>query len=167
MLRFSLDNSTFSLVLTDDVVAHFDKHRQRLFWQKEAGGQLFARFNAAETVVEAVTGPRPTDLRTRTTYKPDRQAEQIEIMQMFEAGLHYVGDWHTHPDPHPQPSKLDISSFAACYTSSVHELKAFVMIVVGTNTAPDGLRVSLHDASKEFVLKFTERNLKLDEVESN
>jgi hypothetical protein len=59
--------------------------------------------------VEA-TGPRRTDRRTRTSSVPDRRAEQREIDDRFRRGLHFLGDWHTHPKNIPHPSGPDVAS---------------------------------------------------------
>lgn len=153
MLRYSFTDSDFSVVISDEVLAHFESHRQIRFYDKEAGGQLFAHFNNAQVLIEKATGPRPTDKITRTSYQPDRRAEQVEIQQMFDSGFHFVGDWHTHPSFYPKSSGIDVSNIKSCVKNSTHELKGFIMIVVGTASFPAGLFVSFHDGNKEYVLK--------------
>lgn len=152
MLNYSFNNSDFSIVLTDKVLAHFEKYKQIRFRDKEAGGQLFARFDGIETLVEEATGPRPTDKRTRNSYRPDRFAEQEEIFRMYERNLHYVGDWHTHPSLIPEASGIDVSNIRSCVINSLHKLNGFLMIIVGTNSFPTGLRVSIHTGQQELVL---------------
>jgi integrative and conjugative element protein (TIGR02256 family) len=96
-------------------------------------------------VVEEATGPRPTDRRTRTSYVPDRAAEQREIDSRYAGGLHYVGDWHTHPEMFPSPSCLDIASISESVRKSIHALNGFVLMIVGQAEPPNGLFVSAHD----------------------
>ena len=152
MISYPIGTSGQTLVLTDTVLAHFRKHRQVRRWNREAGGQLFARFDAPEIRIEVATGPRSTDKRGRTYYHPDRRAERKEIMSQHRRGFHYVGDWHTHPSRRPDPSWTDVSNIRACFLFSRHKLAAFVMIIVGTATPPEGLRVSLHDGIAEHIL---------------
>ncbi|HEY9211804.1 MAG TPA: Mov34/MPN/PAD-1 family protein [Ancylobacter sp.] len=147
MLAFCIGSSGQRLVLTDEVLAHFDRHRQVLFRQPEAGGQLFAHFSDVDIVVIEATGPRSTDRRTRTRYEPDSKAEQREIDERFTRGLHFVGDWHTHAERHPSPSGLDLRSTADGFNRSRHTLSAFVLILVGQDPFPHGLRVLLHDGN--------------------
>lgn len=147
MIEYPLGSSGQVIVLTDGVLARLSASRQMQRSRAEAGGQLFARFDNARIVIEEATGPRSTDRRTRTTYVPDRAAEQREIAERHARGLHYVGDWHTHPDPVPEPSPRDLASIAECVTKSTHALNGFLLVIVGQADAPAGLHVSVHDGA--------------------
>ena len=153
MLRYRIGESPQILALTDDVLKHFERHRQFKASQPEAGGQLFARFKNGKIWIEKATGPRATDLRGRTFYNPNRRAEQVEIDRLHKEGLHYVGDWHTHPCEHPVPSYTDIKSIVETTEKSTHDLNGFLLIIVGTDPFPSGVRVSIHTGSNELVLE--------------
>jgi integrative and conjugative element protein (TIGR02256 family) len=153
LIRYPIGSSGETIVFAESVVSHLMKHRQNRPWRREAGGQLFARFGAGEILIEEATGPRPTDSRGRTYYRPDRRAEQKEILERFERGLHYVGDWHTHPSEIPEPSGTDVRNINECFKKSRHSLNGFILVLVGMARAPRGLRVSVHDGSNDFVLE--------------
>jgi integrative and conjugative element protein (TIGR02256 family) len=136
-----------NLVLSDPVVEHFALYQQVRHNQTEAGGQLFARLTRYEIFVEEATGPRPTDRRGRTHYTPDRQAERKEIRERFDLGLHYVGDWHTHPENVPVPSPIDRFTISDCSRRSTHKLAGFLLIVVGNGSFPECLHISLHEGA--------------------
>lgn len=140
------------IVIADPVVEHLLGHRQRRWYQKEAGGQLFARIEGDCIHVVEATGPRRTDTRTRAGYHPDRRAEQAEIAERHPKGLHFVGDWHTHPDTRPEPSGRDLSSMAECFSKSAHSLNGFLLLIVGTVDPPAGIHASLHDGKGHYVL---------------
>ena len=142
-MEYSVTGSDEVLTLTDTVTAHFDRHRQLAANSDEAGGQLFARFDGRATLVQRSTGPRRSDRRTRLTFLPNRLAERREIKRLFRVGLHYVGDWHTHPEVRPSPSQLDIDSSRELVRLSQHELMGLVLIIVGTDPSPEGLFVSI------------------------
>ena len=154
LLKYSLINSNWKLVLTDSVLDHFAKNRQLSNRETEAGGQLFASFKVDELWVEIATGPRLSDKRTRFSYTPDKKLEQIEIDKNFKDALHYIGDWHTHPIPVPAPSDKDLANIRSCFKKSIHQLKGFIMLIVGTANYPDGIHLSLHNehSYEEFVL---------------
>ena len=67
------------------------------------------------------------------------------IESYFDQGLHYVGDWHTHPEKHPTPSADDLRSIAECFRQSTHELLGFLLVILGTGDPPAGLWVGWHD----------------------
>ncbi len=151
MLEYPIGHSGQVLVLTEGVVRKFRRYRQRRWYQREAGGQLFARLSLSRVFVEEATGPRRTDRRTRTSYVPDRAAEQREIDSRHADGLHYVGDWHTHPEPVPGLSGLDIASISESVRRSTHALNGFLLLIVGQAEPPSGLLVSVHDRLGSFV----------------
>ncbi|WP_245467165.1 MULTISPECIES: Mov34/MPN/PAD-1 family protein [unclassified Mesorhizobium] len=152
-MRYPIGCSGQDLVFTQDVVAHIERHRQLRFWQAEAGGSLFARFSDREVIIEVATGPRKTDCRTRFTYHPDRKAEQREIDEMHPKGLLFVGTWHSHPEPVPTPSTIDLHSLAESFLMSRHHLNAFVLAIIGQRQAPQGLQVVLGDGQNVIPLR--------------
>ena len=143
MISYSIGNSGQTLIFTDAVLTHFDHHRQVTPQSKETGGQLFAQFDGNKIDIVRATAPRRKDGKTLRTFVPNRLAERREIRRLFKSGLHYVGDWHTHPEPHPGPSKTDIESFQDMFRKSHHKLASFVMVIVGTERPPKGLFVGL------------------------
>jgi len=152
VIVFELGASGEHVVLETSVVAHLEAHRQVTAQHREAGGQLFAVFSDGSVIVKEATGPRRTDRRTRTSYRPDRKAEQQEILDRYSRGLHYVGAWHTHSSSRPSPSDIDYRSIQDSFRRSTHALHGFVLIVVGTLSASQGLHVSVNDGSRAFTL---------------
>ncbi len=156
VIEYTIGSSGQTLVLTDPVIEHLMRHRQIDPGSREAGGQLFARFDGNIIRIERATGPRPSDRRSLMAFVPNRLAERREIKRLFKEGLHYVGDWHTHPEPRPSPSQTDIESFQEMFRKSRHKLASFVMVIVGTATAPEGLFVGL--CGKEGLQKLNFHN---------
>ncbi len=144
-LEFPVGDSGQTIRLTPALIAKFMRHRQRFRWQREAGGQLFARITGPLIEIVEATGPRPTDQRGRYHYHPDKWAEQHEIDDRFTGGLHFVGDWHTHAQRQPEPSSTDLRSIAEMVQRSRHDLNGFVLVVLGTADPPEGLYLAVHD----------------------
>ena len=157
MIAYLIGVSGQRLVFTPTVVQHFYRHRQLRWWHREGGGQLFARFDLPDIIVEEASGPRRGDWRTRSSYVPNRRAEQREIIERHRRELHFVGDWHTHAEMVPRPSPQDMRSMADLVARSQHALNGFVLVVVGTQLAPDGLAVSIFDGARQIVLPHTAR----------
>lgn len=152
VIVYPIGTSGQQIIIDDSVVAHLLGHRQRRWYQKEAGGQLFARIEGDCLHVVEATGPRRTDRRSRTGYYPDRRAEQAEIADRHSKNLHFIGDWHTHPDIQPQPSGRDLSSMAECFSNSASSLNGFLLLIVGIADPPAGIHASLHDGTAQYVL---------------
>ena len=142
-LRFETKRLSTIVTFSAEVVKHFADHRQQGKIKTEIGGQLFAEFVKNEVRVVRTTGPNATDRRGWAWFRPDQRKQNDEIKQLFADGLHFVGDWHTHPEREPSPSSWDLESMEDCFKKSRHQLKAFVMVIVGRAAFPEGLWVSV------------------------
>jgi len=147
-MRFRHDAAVIEF--SPECLAVFEKHRQRSPRHREIGGQLFARFEVGTIWIELATAVRGS--RFRFSFQPDRRSEQIEIEQYFSEGLHYIGDWHTHPEASPQPSKPDVQKMSGIFTESEHQLPFMLMVIVGLAPYPDGLFVAAVSTQQLTVL---------------
>lgn len=146
MIAYAYDQrSAPVLALSDQVLVHFRRRRQMTPLAPESGGQLFARFGSSVIQIERATGPRRSDRSSPYSFRPNRRAERREIGRLFGSGLHFVGDWHTHHQVHPRPSRSDEDSILQEFESSRHELPCFVLVIVGTAPPPRGLFVCTAD----------------------
>lgn len=114
---------------------------------------MFARFAGKDIHVERITGPRLTDRRSRYGYTPDSRADQDEINLAHRDGLHFIGDWHTHPEPLPTPSASDIRSIRSAVARSKHYLNGFVLLIAGTDRFPRGFFVALYGSQSVTAMK--------------
>lgn len=138
------------------VLESLRKHRQRHVWSREAGGQLFAKTVGTPIAIEQITPPGAGDVRSRFSFWPRREAEQRDIHRMFKAGLHYVGDWHTHPEDRPHPSRDDIEKISAIFRQSRHHLHAMLLVIVGRALEAEGVFVAHVNARGVFPCKVRE-----------
>jgi integrative and conjugative element protein (TIGR02256 family) len=132
-----------SVLITDAALGVMFGLRQAKDRDKEAGGQLFAHFNGSDVVILEATRPTILDRRSRHSFKPNRFLQRREIRKKHAAGLHFVGDWHTHPETTATPSNDDLTSMQDCFRRSRHDLTAFILIIVGIAPPPDGWYVAL------------------------
>jgi len=146
-LVYGIESGGPSVILTDDAIASMAHHRQMTAKDREAGGQLFARFEGTSTIIVEATEPKPLDKRSRYGFSPNQWLQRLEIKFLHKRGKHFVGDWHTHPQPVPSPSNEDINNMVDCFRKSRHELRAFLMVIVGTAEPPEGLYVCLVDGN--------------------
>lgn len=142
-LKYLLKPGGPAIIISQAAIDVMVQYRQIDHHHREAGGQLFAQFLGADANIMEATRPKLLDRRSRHRFEPNRWLQQREIRNRHSKGLHFVGDWHTHPENTPRPSREDIESVLECFTLSIHELQAFVMIIVGKKPAPAGLYVAL------------------------
>lgn len=155
VISFDIGVSGQTLNFSQGVLSHLNRHRQTRFWQREAGGLLFARLLLPKIEICEITGPRRTDRRTRFSYWPDENLEKREIDAMFKRDLHFVGCWHSHPEDVASPSHVDVRNISDCVRRSKHALNGFVMVIVGRAAMPESLFVSVCDTSRVYPLRLT------------
>lgn len=151
-LIFGHEKCAQRIVFTAEVVEHFRRHVQRS--GPEVGGQLFGTMaNYSDVIVKLATGPRSEDKKSRFLFIPSRDQEKREIGAQFRKGLHYLGDWHTHPEESPSPSSIDLKSMKDCFAKSRHQHRSFTMVIIGNGVSSDWMYVSLHDGKSHIKLK--------------
>jgi integrative and conjugative element protein (TIGR02256 family) len=144
------------VVIGDAVLSVMRRHRQWPFFN-EAGGLLFATIGQdAIHIVEATT-PTRRDGCGSDYFEIDLNCAQSTIDERFQHGLHYVGEWHTHPVSRPVPSAKDRTTIASAFAKSKHGLQALILVIVGRRFDGEGLWVSLHNAKGS--LRLCEANM--------
>ncbi len=134
MQDFALPNGS-RLRFIPEVAAVLSKHGQVRATSKEAGGMLFARFADGLVSIEHVSTPSLFDFRSRFAFRPSLAHQRDTIRKQFSKGLHFIGEWHTHPQEQPEPSQQDIDTARDCLFESKHELNSFVVVVLGMDAA--------------------------------
>jgi len=85
---------------------------QNSYRKTEAGGVLIGRHiaDSRDIIVDDVTVPMRGDRRERFLFLRAQTPHQRVIDRAWrESGgtFVYLGEWHTHPEPAPTPSKVD------------------------------------------------------------
>ena len=142
-MEFITGSGRERIVFHPDVLNHFMNYRQLTATAREAGGQLFAVIANGRIEVVAATGPYPVDKRGRFSFSPSRFKERLDIFCMYRRGLHYVGDWHTHPEPKPTPSSIDVANIREIFAKSRHHYSGILLVIVGQLPIPDGIYAAI------------------------
>lgn len=144
-LSYPIGTSGETVKISGAVLDHLCRHRQMRWWQREAGGLLFARFEGTEINILEATGPRSDDARSRYGFAFRLDRQQAVVDERFGRGLHYVGDWHSHPEDRPQPSPCDLRTMSSRVRESTHGFRGFLFAIIGRDPLPAGLAMLLHD----------------------
>lgn len=152
VLAFPVGQSGETIIFPDFVLSHLRSHRQMKWWQAEACGLLFARTDGKRITIEVATGPYQRGWRARYACAIPPVEAQKEIEEHHTLGLHYVGEWHSHPERVPVPSRRDQQTIQSRVLESQHELRGFIFVLVGQASLPNGLTVLVHDGVRAIEL---------------
>lgn len=123
-----------SLVNLDDgVLDVFHKHIQRVESDAEAGGLLLGEVRGRHLNLICATFPTVYDLRSRYSFErlPQGHAEVALKMWSDSRGIvRYLGEWHTHPQDLPTPSRIDRSEWKRL-ASERKDKVPFLAVIVG------------------------------------
>ena len=111
-------------------------HRQLQDSSPEAGGVMLGRLilGTSDVVVDAVTGPCTADKYSRFTFfRSRRRAQQVvdEAWHTSRGTKIYLGDWHTHPEDIPNPSRQDLRNWRKICEAAVYEQKFLLFLIAG------------------------------------
>lgn len=127
--------------LCTDVLSHVRGHRQLSSRATEAGGQLFGTITTELIDVTKATGPYAGDERSRYRYRSSPAAAQRAIQEQSQAGLLYLGEWHTHAEDLPGASGLDDDAMRLLLARSQLNSNALLMLIVGRVETVAGLEL--------------------------
>ena len=125
------------LKIDDDALAELDTYRQAADGAVEAGGVLLGRYLRDEphVVVDAISPPHASDCGTRFSFQRSRRPHQRAINQAWrESGgtRVYLGEWHTHPEPDPYPSLVDLEDWRRRLRVDRVDSASLFFLIVGT-----------------------------------
>jgi proteasome lid subunit RPN8/RPN11 len=161
-LTYRLADANWSLVVGASVVSFLMAQAQRGRTSRERIGQLYSRnLSGSRIVVDAATLLEPRQASfARVTFDTQRMA--AERRTQFEQGLHFVGLWHTHPEPHPFPSELDRRLAEDHARAASDVLAGIVFMIMGNLSAPRSLRVWIQESASSSA-KLGRRLLPMEE----
>lgn len=101
----------------------------------ETGGALGGYFQkGGRLVISHVMPPSPRNKAGVFWLKRHRGDAQTFVNSVFsdtKGAANYVGEWHTHPEPHPTPSGHDYKMMADLLKRSKLEISFLVGIILG------------------------------------
>lgn len=107
--------------------------------QPEAGGVLLGRAlkETGDSIIDEITIPTEGDRRSRFAFHRSRKKHQQAIDMAWEESqktCNYLGEWHTHPEPVPTPSSVDLRNWKDRLKKDFFDSPYLYFIIVGTET---------------------------------
>lgn len=100
----------------------------------EQGGILLGRVVEGEVVVEEATVPGFGDQFGRFFFHRDRSRAQRAVDRAWRESngtVIYLGEWHTHPEAYPTPSRRDQEMIRNMRIQTKMEIEFLITVVVG------------------------------------
>lgn len=132
LLEHPFASTDARVLIEDDVLVQVREHRQLDCDANEAGGILLGYRRGEHLHVVDATIPAAHDVRSRFGFlRRDawHQAVAIKGWSRSQGTLDHMGEWHTHPEPRPQPSRIDLYEWGRLCSTKRHPL---VFVIVGT-----------------------------------
>lgn len=93
-----------------------EKYRQYNSIDTEAGGILIGRIlcDSNDFIIDDVSEPMISDIRKRYSFKRNSNEHQTYFNSKWTSlnkHCFYLGEWHTHPEKSPIPSRVDLNDW--------------------------------------------------------
>ena len=122
-----------------EVLDVLERYRQHGPDDTEAGGSLLGRMiiDSPDVVVDELTEPGPEDVRTRLGFHlrdlAHHQARMDDAWARSEGTCCLLGDWHTHAEPDPTPSSVDLDNWRRLLReAATDEYPRLLFVIAGT-----------------------------------
>lgn len=122
--------------LSADVLATMSQHVQDEKGKPESGGVMLGRYllDTPNVVVDILTTPMPGDQQTRYNfYRAERDHQRVidQCWHESRSTCNYLGEWHTHPEPDPAPSRLDLRNWRRKLEQDQFDSDVLFFVIVG------------------------------------
>lgn len=127
------DDGAITLLVTNAVIDDWQFLKQDKKEKAEAFGVLIGGQNhdASQFWIKACTTPLAKDKSTRTSfYLKDTRHQKFVDKHFKESNgtSGYLGTWHSHPEPIPIPSHIDLKDWHSCCARNPDRKLIFVIV---------------------------------------
>jgi integrative and conjugative element protein (TIGR02256 family) len=126
-----------TILFTPNTVRMFELSRQRSSDQPESGGYLFGQLFGDQLVISVATPPGPGDTRKPRFIKRVKERGQLLLDRIWRASRGtqiMVGEWHTHFEVKPRPSRLDMDEAKKALKKNISHLDFMVIVIIGSKS---------------------------------
>lgn len=121
------------ILVNEDVLAKMNRYRQYDNDRYEAGGLLLGFRRGPHLEVVDITTPQPKDSRHRFSFyrcDPLHEKHAKKMWSKSKNTIDYLGEWHTHPERKPHPSRLDENEWKKLMSA---RKSSMVFLILGTS----------------------------------
>jgi integrative and conjugative element protein (TIGR02256 family) len=125
---------TARVLIEPSVWTGISKFRQEECGKLEGGGILLGYRREAHLHIVEATTPQASDRRSLFGFfRRERFHQKVALQRWTESNetMDYLGEWHTHPELNPIPSRLDQVEWQKIYSGAL----PMVFVILGVNGA--------------------------------
>jgi integrative and conjugative element protein (TIGR02256 family) len=123
-----------TLEFSQEVVNTFLKFRQKP-GRNEVGGILLGNiYTSGDVTINLATTPNKLDKAGPYSFDRSRSAAQEIVNRHWDESdgeRNYLGEWHSHPVPHPSPSSRDRQMIRNMFRQSRLEVEFIFLVIIG------------------------------------
>ncbi|MBT2618457.1 MULTISPECIES: ribosomal-processing cysteine protease Prp [unclassified Bacillus (in: firmicutes)] len=122
------------IAFTEEVIKFFDKYKQYNHTQYESGGILLGKVYNDIIIIDQISEPSIEDKSGRFYFVRNvKKAQKIVEEAWKESNCEriYLGEWHTHPEDIPTPSRDDKILLKNMLKHSRMEIDFLFMVIIG------------------------------------
>jgi len=126
----------------------------------ESGGIIIGKIIQGQINIIKLSVPTILDKSSRTNFERNKVSAQIILDYEFynsNGQLTYLGEWHTHPEPFPVPSKTDLQMLKQQFKSNKIMNEFILLLIKGTKGIY--LRIMDEEGFQEIKLNCSDLNI--------
>lgn len=132
MSSWAVEDRRTLLHFSDATLKKFSQYVQAREIDCEAGGLLLGSVHGTHMLIEQATVPTALDKRFRYLFERMPFGHDVIALSrwaMSKGTIRYLGEWHTHPEDHPNPSALDRSEWSRLSAKRLDKRPMLAVIV--------------------------------------
>ena len=125
----------YTVQFTEKVTNILLSYLQKDNAKPEAGGILLGQIKNNNVLINKVSFPSKQDKYSRYSFNRNKKKAQILIDYEFlnsDKKTVYFGEWHTHPEKHPSPSRKDKKMIKSQLTLNKLNEEFILQLILGT-----------------------------------
>lgn len=115
-----------------DILEKFNQYKSKA---PESGGIILGKIIERQINIMRLSVPTPLDRYSRTNFERHKTSAQVILDYEFynsNGQMVYLGEWHTHPEPFPSPSRTDLRMIEGQFKNNQLRTDFLILLIKGT-----------------------------------
>ncbi|WP_299336781.1 Mov34/MPN/PAD-1 family protein [uncultured Psychroserpens sp.] len=103
-------------------------------YPNEIGGFILGKYaeeNKKAIIIECVVATNYKNSPISFKHKVDYETKEFFVRKFNEDNLHYIGEWHTHPDSNSRYSSTDFNALQRVANNNTSNIENPILLILG------------------------------------